>query len=1800
MKPLRLGVALAVLLGAGCTDPGPRLTRLVISPQNPVVSRGTSASFVATGVYSDGSVRDVTAEVAWTVADRVVAELDPAAAPGTVRGLAPGSARVTARKGWISGSRVLTVQDATVSALEVSPSEPVLPVGVWQQLRLVAVFTDSTAREITGEALWTVDGDAVQLGAQPGAIVGHAAGTAKVHASYEGVVFSVPVRVTDATILAVDVTPGALSLPVGTSRQLTATATLSDFSSIDVTESVAWHSSDTAVAFVATLAGERGRVAGRAAGTAEITATVAGVTGRAAVTVADATLTSLELSPPEAVLAAGFTQAFTLTGVFDDGAVVDLTHAAEWTSSAPAVAVVSGAGALRAVAPGQVTLRATFQGHDAFGALTVTSATLTTLSVSPAQPSVAQGTTRALSALGTFSDGTSVDLTEQALWVSDAPSIATVSNIPGQRGLLRGVATGGAGVAAMLAGVSGRTGVTVTPAVLVRVEVGPPDVQLPLGLSEPLHATGLFSDGSTQDLSGSATWSSSDAAVAEVSNAGATRGQVTATGVGAAVVRATVSGQVGAANVHVTSAQLRALSLSPPTLVLPAGGVAALTATGIYTDDSLRDLTADVTWTSADPATVTVSNAAGTEGSVRGVAQGAAPVEARLGGISAAAPVTVTAAQLVSVEVAPGSVTLAAGLTTSLVAMGTYSDATVRDLSDQATWTSSDPSVADVSSLGAGRGVVTARRVGAVTVRAAIGALAGAATVNVSPAHLVSIALTPTIMSMPLGTAQQLAALGTYSDGTTQDVTAQASWSSTNEAVAWVSSAGEVRARAQGTATISAVLAGTTGTAAVTATPATYVGLELSPAAGSTPVGTVAVFSAIGRYSDGSAVDVTAQATWESLTPAVAAVSTAAGTAGSATGLALGSATIRATYLGRSASATLTVTGAVLAGVAVSTSPIRLAVGTSLTVRAIGTWTDGATADVSAQVAWSTSAPAVLSVSNAPATRGRVFAEAPGSATLTASLNGKSGSAPVTVTNATATAIALTPALPTAPAGYTRALTATGTFSDGTTQDVSDVAAWTSSDAALAVVSNAAGSRGLVSALAAGAPTITATALGRSAQVTFSVTAALLTGLAVSPAALAAPLGTSPRLVATGTFSDGTTRDVSEQASWTTSASSVAVPSNAAGQRGRLDTLALGSAAITATSGAYASAAQVTVTAAVIASIALTPAAPTLPLGTTRPLVATATLTDGTTRDVTSQAVWTSAAPAVASVSAGVVHANAVGTAQVTASVGAVSGAVTVAVTPAELVSLGVTPVTASVPVGLSRQLVATGVYTDATTQDLTDAVTWASSAASFASVSNAAGSRGLATALAVGVTQVTASLGALSAQATVTATPAVLQTVQVTPTAPAVPLGLTRQLTATGVYSDGSTSDLTSSAAWASNAPGVVAVSTTQGVAQALALGTATVIASVGGISGATVVTVSPAVLQQLQVTPANVSTPKGVGRQLTATGVYSDGTTQQLTTQVTWSSSDGAVVAVSNAAGSQGFAAALGIGSATVTASLDGVSGTTPFTVTPAVLTGVAVSPAVVAAAVGTVRPLSAIGTYSDGTTQVLTAQAAWAVADDTIAFVSNAAGSEGVVTTLAAGTTAVTAQVGTFTGQATLVVSQAQLVAIDIAPALASTPLGYTRQFIAFGTYSNGSTQILTGQVTWSSSDESKALISNAPGTQGLLSTLAPGTVTITASSQGVTGTTTHTVTAAILVALQVAPSPATVVVGGATQLQATGLFSDGSQQALTESVTWTSSDVAVIQVSNAAGSQGLVSGLASGTALVSATMGGVSASATVTAQ
>src|SRR5437773_1614005 len=230
--------------------------------------------------------------------------------------------------------------------------------------------------------------------------------------------------------------------------------------------------------------------------------------------------------------------------------------------------------------------------------------------------------------------------------------------------------------------------------------------------------------------------------------------------------------------------------------------------------------------------------------------------------------------------------------------------------------------------------------------------------------------------------------------------------------------------------------------------------------------------------------------------------------------------------------------------------------------------------------------------------------------------------------------------------------------------------------------------------------------------------------------------------------------------------------------------------------------------------------------------------------------------------------------------------------------------------------------------------------------------------------------------------------------------------------------------------------------------------------------VTAKNATLVSIGVTPANPNLPQGLTRQFTATGTYSDNSTQDLTAQVAWSSSNTGVATIDSA----GLATSVAAGTTTITATMGGVSGSTTPTVTAASLSTIAVIPTASSIANGTTRQFTATPTHRDSAMQDLTTQVAWSSSSTGVATIRKASGSKGLATSVAAGgPITITATLGsvsctTTNTCATLTVTSATLVSIGVTPTNPGLPLGSTQQFTATGTYSDCTTQDQTARATW----------------------------------------------------------------------------------------------------------------------------------------
>jgi uncharacterized protein YjdB len=259
-----------------------------------------------------------------------------------------------------------------------------------------------------------------------------------------------------------------------------------------------------------------------------------------------------------------------------------------------------------------------------------TAKTISSLSLAPSSATLTSGQTQQYTASASYSDGSASTVTASATWTSSDASVATVSG----SGLATAGASGTTTITATIGDVSSTASLTVTPS-LTAITVAPPTTTLSVGQSQQLTATGSYSDGSTQDLTHSATWASTNTSVANVSASGL----ATALANGTATMQASAQGLTGSATLTVQAATANSLTLSPTTPVLQIGNSQQLSATLTYSDGSTQDVTRSASWASSQPVTVTVNSS----GLITGVTSGASIITATYGGLSSyvAAPVPV-------------------------------------------------------------------------------------------------------------------------------------------------------------------------------------------------------------------------------------------------------------------------------------------------------------------------------------------------------------------------------------------------------------------------------------------------------------------------------------------------------------------------------------------------------------------------------------------------------------------------------------------------------------------------------------------------------------------------------------------------------------------------------------------------------------------------------------------------------------------------------------------------------------------------------------------------------------------------------------------------------------------------------------------------------------------------------------------------------------------------------------------------------------------------------------------------------
>ena len=534
------------------------------------------------------------------------------------------------------------------------------------------------------------------------------------------------------------------------------------------------------------------------------------------------------------------------------------------------------------------------------------------IAVNPATPSLAAGHAQQFTAVATFTNGLTRDLTSLVTWSSSAHPVSTITSGGFVQTYSPGTSTITASFSQPAGTVTGTTTLTVTAPVLVSIVVtdasavnaGPVSLKSATtakGTGHQFVAYGLYSDGGERNITTTVTWASAPLTAATITNAG----RATGISAGTATITATdpTTSIAGSSSLVVTNATVTGIEVYPVSqtnAALLGQTIAPLTriiyaALGTFSDGTTQDLTVDATWASTNPAAGTVSNST-PKGVATGVAFGATQIEAVFGAETGTANLIVSSASPTSIALTPATSGVAIGSTLQLSAVGTFTDGSKQTIPLAVGWsiTPSNNSIATIDQTG----LVTGVAAGSATVTAKIGAVTMNAVINVQ--GLTSIALTPpTTVTIANGTQTQFVATATLADGTTQNVSSSVTWISTGLTsagpVATISdapgSAGWATANNSGIANIAAVFDGVYASTPLTATTATLTSLAIvSINGGHTPLGASAQYTATGTFSDSSTQNLTDQVAWSSSAPAVAVVSST----GLATTTGLGSTTLTA------------------------------------------------------------------------------------------------------------------------------------------------------------------------------------------------------------------------------------------------------------------------------------------------------------------------------------------------------------------------------------------------------------------------------------------------------------------------------------------------------------------------------------------------------------------------------------------------------------------------------------------------------------------------------------------------------------------------------------------------------------------------------------------------------------------------------------------------------------------------------------------------------------------------------------------
>lgn len=1102
------------------------LLTLVTTPNVATVLTGMQQQFKTTAVFSDGSLQDISDLVSWSVSNTAIATINQ---QGLVTTKNNGEVMINATLEGLQSNAKLTVIDGVAEKLTIFPASKVLPEGTSQQYSSFVTLMDGQVIDVTDSVTWlmadtsiaTIDDAFVQAlkfgDTQLGATLTHNGKSLNALAA---------LSVSAGDVSQIVISPANRQFPIGSLGIFHAMAYYPDGHSQDITRDAIWSSANTGIGKIVASGVNAGDAVAVGLGKTNINVSFNSVNATTEATVTDALLVSISINPVDKITAAGNSVSYQAYGLYSDATKHEITKLVAWSVSSPSVANIDIDGVATTFIAGNTEIKATYSGLTKAVSLTVTDAIIESLQITPNTPSVAKGTSGQFTAIATYSDKTSADVTQQANWSTTDTSIAQVMPAGDYAGYAVSLKEGVTDVSASVNGVIATTELTVTPAVITALSLTPSTSSLPAGTTEQLQLFAIFNDGSSVEHTLDASFQSDNPTALSIDNNGLATAHFNS---GSDItITATYNGQQTTATIRVTDGLLQRVEITPATMSIPVGQKGKLQARAFYSDGSSKDIDNLATWSVDDGDIASVNNTVTHAGDVLGISEGVVTVTASFQGKHATNQTTVTPASLVSVSITPVIDTVIAGLNQQYTLTAQFSDKSSLDVTTSSDWLSSDNSTATIDSIG----LATGHTEGQVTITGTYLGLSADANLEVLSGILQTIQISPVNPTEPVGTIGRFTAMGFYTDGYSTNITNSVTWTSSDPSIVSITAkgiaGGQASADKVGKSTIKAELSTISATTEATVIDAPIQSIVISPASPEIAQGMNYQFTATAIYGGSiPGKDITNVAHWDTNNTAIATITST----GYAKGESPGVATINATYDGQSATATLNVGAPELDHILLLPATNTLAMGTNVYYQAIAFDSAGKDYVINNDADWTITDTTIAHVDNSTTNGGFVTPLSPGVTQVEVNFLGQTVTAELTVTTAAVTRIEISPIAPIIIVKESQQFTATAFYSDSTSKKITDLASWQSSNTDVATMHST--QQGLASSHNFGSTDISVNFTGSSAQTTLTVQEKAIDNIQITPNFNNITVGNQLQLKCSIIYFDLTIGECSNNALWT-------------------------------------------------------------------------------------------------------------------------------------------------------------------------------------------------------------------------------------------------------------------------------------------------------------------------------------------------------------------------------------------------------------------------------------------------------------------------------------------------------------------------------------------------------------------------------------------------------------------------------------------------------------------------------------------